>query len=115
MRWLFALLLIPCLARADAVVLSNHTSYVGRVLKETPEEVTIVSDGITWSLKRDKIAAVTHDAKEADREEAEAARHNAEAAAEAARKKQLEAQKRKARQQAAASGGAHRGGHHHRR
>jgi hypothetical protein len=81
MRWLLATaLLLPVLARADSLQLVNGGSFVGRIVEETPAAVTISSQGASWTFKRERIASMSHDAAEADREEVEARVRNQEAA-----------------------------------
>lgn len=79
MRLLLAVLLVPSLAHADAVVLKNGERIVGRVLTETPTEVTMSSGGITWTYKREKIATLTRDEGEASQEHFEAIQRNRKA------------------------------------
>jgi hypothetical protein len=74
---LFLLLLLtaPGVAFADAIVLKNGDRIVGRVITETPSEVSVSSGGVTWTFKRDKIDSVSHDEAEAKREKKESAQN----------------------------------------
>lgn len=55
-------------ARGDEVTLRNGATYRGAILGETPDALTLQSDGIAWTFRRTHIATQRRDAASRERE-----------------------------------------------
>jgi glutaredoxin len=98
-------------ARADTVVLNNRVIYKGAIIAETKEEVTIQSDGMQWTFKRDKVASVTREKATADQEFCSASKRR-KSLEQATRTQALEqAARREAQEQAAYAQSAEQASH----
>lgn len=63
-----AVLGLPLVAGADTLVLKNRVTYKGAILSENDREVTILSDGLQWTFKREQVQSLDRDQASADKE-----------------------------------------------